>query len=178
MVNGQLKERLMHFSLFHYIFFYALSSRITCHYMVAPAYVSLYFKSMSVIRLYLKLAPVCPFKWGNRAEWDSSFPCALTEQLVWQILAPFSVLTTSPSLIIKLWKLDMATEGQADWGNQNYSSFVYDLHFFNWSLKASIRLNKKIKSKYSFVKPGALVRAIHFHVSFKSKICCQAWLLL
>ena len=29
----------------------------------------------------------------------------------------------------------MVTEGQADWGNQNYYSFVCDLHFFNWSLK-------------------------------------------
>ena len=32
---------------------------------------------------------------------------------------------------------------------------------------ASVGLNKKIKSKYSFVK--AWVRAIHFHVSFKSE---------
>lgn len=68
--------------------------------MVAPAYVSPRFKSMSVIRLYLKLASVCPFKWGNRAEYDSSFLLALAEQLVWQILAPFRALTTSPGLII------------------------------------------------------------------------------
>lgn len=42
-----------------------------CYLMLAPAYVSIHFKSMSVITLYLKLAPVCPFKWGNRALYDS-----------------------------------------------------------------------------------------------------------
>lgn len=50
--------------------------------MVATAYVSIRFKTMSVIRLYLKLAPVCLFKWGNRAKYESGFLCAMAEQLV------------------------------------------------------------------------------------------------
>lgn len=46
------------------------------------------YESVSVIRKYLKLAPVCPFKDGNRAKYESNFPCTQTEQLVPQILAP------------------------------------------------------------------------------------------
>lgn len=44
---------------------------------------------------------------------------------------------------------------------------------------ASLEVNKKIKSKYGFVKPWTRVRAIHFSVSFKSKIffSSQAWFL-
>lgn len=46
------------------------------------------FESVSVIRKYLKLAPICPFKYGNRAKYESNFLCTQTEQLVQQIWAP------------------------------------------------------------------------------------------